>query len=368
MKTTIGLISANYTNDKFGVIAAERTLASLPYGGRYRFIDFPLSNMVNSGISTVGLVTPYNYRSLIDHVGDGKAWQLARKTGGMFMLPGSMYGIRYSAVGTFLQRDMMQNRHYFERDTADYVLFCGSGKVFNMDFRPLIEQHERNAYPVTLVYKKVEKGEDHTGMFLTVGEGGRVDRISYSARGEANYFLDCFVMDREFLIKFLDWFGALSYMDMMEILMDNLGDIGADSYEFGGYVGSVNDLDSYMKVNMDLLKPDVRRELFESERRIFTKVQDEPPVLYGSEASVKNSLISAGCIIEGHVENSIVFRSTRIEKGAVVKNCILMQHDVVKEGAYAANVICDKYVVLEKGAHIEGNGEHPTALGKRQVL
>ena len=368
MKTTIGLISANYTNDKFGAIAAERTLASLPYGGRYRFIDFPLSNMVNSGISTVGLITPTNYRSLMDHVGDGKEWQLARKVGGMFMLPGSMYGIRYSATGTFLQRDMIQNRHYFERDTADYVLFCGCGKVFNMDFRPLIEQHERNAYPVTLAYRKVDKGEEHQGMFLDVDDAGRVERISYSARGEANYFLDCFVIDREFLLSFLDWYSALSYMDMLEIMMDNLDDIGADAYEFRGYVGAVNDLDDYMRVNMDLLRRDVRQELFESERRIFTKVQDEPPVLYRPTARVKNSLISAGCIIEGEVENSIIFRSTRIAKGAVVKNCILMQHDVVKENAFAANVICDKYVVLEKGARIEGNGEHPTTIGKNQVL
>ena len=367
MKTTIGLISANYTNEKFGTLAAKRTLASLPYGGRYRLIDFPLSNMINSGISTVGLITPYNYRSLMDHVGVGKAWSLGRKVGGMFILPGSVYGVRSSA-SKFLQRDIIQNRRYIDRDTADYVLFCGSNKVFNMDFRPLIEQHERNAYPITLAYKKVEHGENCDGFFLNVDDSGKVAGIRYNAEGEANYFLDCFVIDREFLISFINWFDALSYMDVMEIVMDSLNDIGVDAYEFQGYVGAVNNLDDYMRVNMDLLKPEIRTELFNSERKIFTKVQDEPPVLYRPTANVKNSIISAGCIVEGEVENSIIFRSSHIKPGAVVKNCIIMQHGMICEDAYAANMICDKYVTIGRGARIEGGADHPFVIGKNQEL
>lgn len=367
MKTTMGLISANYSIDSLGALSQERSMASLPYGGRYRLIDFPLSNMVNSGITTVGLITPYNYRSLMDHVGDGKMWGLGRKMGGMFILPGSVYGVRTS-TGKFLQRDMQQSRHFLERDTADYVLICGSNKVFNMDFRPLIEQHEKNAYPVTLAYKKVPRGEDCEGMFLTVDAGQRVESIHYSAKGEANQFIDCFIVDRAFLLSFLGWFEALSFMDVLEIIMDNLNDIGVDAYEFHGYVGSVDSLTDYMRVNMEILDRGVRAELFDSERKIFTKVQDEPPVLYKNTARVKNSLISAGCIIEGEVENSIIFRSTHIERGAVVKNCIIMQHDAVRENAYASNVICDKYVVLERGTRVEGGPDKPFTIGKNAVL
>ena len=367
MKTTIGLISANYTNDKFGSLAEKRTLASLPYGGRYRLIDFPLSSMINSGISTVGLITPYNYRSLMDHVGVGKPWSLGRKMGGMFILPGSVYGVRSSA-SKFLQRDIIKNRRYIDRDTADYVLFCGSNKVMNMDFRPLIEQHERNAYPITLAYKRVGRGEDCDGLFLKVDDGGKVSGILYSAEGEANYFLDCFVIDREFLISFIDWFDALSYMDVMEIVMDNLNEIGVDAYEFDGYVGAVDTVDDYMRVNMDLLDRNVRKELFESDHKIFTKVIDEAPVFYGPSSRVKNSLISTGCIVEGEVENSIIFRSSHIKRGAVVKNSIIMQHGIICEDAYASNVISDKYVTLGRGTRIEGGADHPFIIGKNQEL
>lgn len=367
MKKTIGLISANYTNRSFGALTAERSFASLPFGGRYRLVDFPLSNMINSGINTVGLITPYDFRSLVDHVGDGKAWSLDRKVGGMFILPGAVYGMRTENT-KFLLRDVIQNRRYLEVDNADYVLVCGSSRIFNMDFRPLIEQHERNAYPITLAYCTVAEGADNEGMFLSVDDDGMVKEIMYGSEGESKLFMDCFVIDRQFLLSFIDWFKLLEYMDIMEIIMDNLNEVGVDAFEFTGYVGSVENVDDYMRVSMDLLNGPVRRELFQSDRRIYTKEQDVPPTVYRPGSAVKNSIIAAGCIIEGTVENSIIFRSSRVGKGAAVKNSVLMQNSVMGSDSFAENVIFDKYVVLSENTRMEGGAEHPLIIGKNQTL
>lgn len=367
MKKTIGLISANYSSKKFGALTAKRTPATLPYGGRYRLIDFPLSNMVNAGIKNVGVVTPYNYRSVADHIGEGKPWSLNRKVGGMFILPGAVYGIR-SEGSKFLLRDIITNRRYIDHDDADYVLFCGTNKVFNMDFTALIEQHERNAYPITVAYQKVEKGEAYEGLFLDVDDNKNVTGINYTAEGEANYFLDCFVIDREFLISFMDWFDRLDYMDIMEIVAGQLGEIGVDAYEFTGYVGSVNSMADYLRVNFDTLKSSVRAELFGTDRKIYTKIQDEAPALYRPGSNVKNSLISSGCIIEGEVVNCILSRSTVVKKGAKLENCIIAQHAVIGEGAVIKNAIFDKYVEVGPGVHIEGSPEHPLILSKNEKL
>ena len=150
MKKTIGLISANYTNASFGELTARRTLASLPYAGRYRLIDFILSNMVNSGITTVGLVTPHAARSLLDHVGVGKPWDLGRKRGGLFVLPGSVYGMR-AGSGKLLLRDVAQNQRFLKWENADYVLICGSSKIYNTDYRPLIKAHEASGKNITFL-------------------------------------------------------------------------------------------------------------------------------------------------------------------------------------------------------------------------
>ncbi len=365
MKSTIGLISTDYTADGFGSLLAGRTLATLPFGGRYRLLDFPLSSMVNSGITTVGLLAPNNYRSLLDHVGVGKAWSLGRKAGGLFILPSSVYGIRNKSA-KFLMRDLIQNMLFFRKDTADYVLICGSNKVYNLDFRPMISAHEKSKRPITLGYITVPEGFDHSGTFLTLSEEGRVIDMTSTETGEANYYIDCMLVDRKYLMRFIDWFGALEYMDLMEILVNNIYDIEIGAYEFTGYVGSVDSVKDYMKVSMDLLDSQISHELFYAGPRIYTKVQDEAPALYSDSAVVSNSMISTGCIIEGTVENSIIFRNCVIQKGAVVRNSIIMRRSTICEGAELNNVICDKYATFSNGINISGSSETPIIIGKSQ--
>ena len=365
---TIGLISANYSSSEFGVLLNNRSLASLPFGGRYRLIDFALSNIANSGITTVGVISPYDSGSLIDHIGVGAPWGLDRKNGGMFIMPGSAYGLQ-SAGSRFLLRDIMKNRAFIERDDADYVIMAGSSDVWNIDFRPLIEQHSKSNRPITMVYKKVPRGEDYLGYFLDIDEFGMVSNITEEGYSWANYFADCFIIDREYLIDFINWFDTLEYMDMIQIIRNNIGIIDIDTYEFKGYLGKIKNPTHFLKVNQSMADYDIRDEVFSNpERPIYTKAQDEAPVFHLPDADVRNSVVSAGCTIEGRVENSIIFRSVNIAKNAVVKNSIIMQHCEIGEGAVIDNVIADKYVKVSDGVKIYGGDREPVVIGKNQTI
>ena len=365
---TIGLISANYQGEGFGELTESRTLASVPFGGRYRLIDFALSNMANSGITTVGIIAPYTSGSLIDHIGIGNPWSLGRKKGGMFLMPGSVYGVQ--AKGTrFIIRDLIKNKNFFERDDADYVIISSSTNVYNMDYAPLIKHHSESDKPITLVYKKIPRGEDYEGYFLDIDQDGRVTAMKPQSTGWSNFFIDCCIVNREFVLDFLEWFGALEYMDLFHVIEENIDKLDIGTFEFRGYFGRVRNTSDLLKVNQEMTDYDIRNEVFcNDERLIYTKAQDEAPVFYLPDSDVRNSTISAGCTIGGRVENSTIFRSVNIAKGAVVRNSVIMMHCNIGEGAVLDNVICDKYVTINDGVKIYGSGSEPIIIGKGKTI
>jgi glucose-1-phosphate adenylyltransferase len=367
MSSVIGLLSTNYTGEHYGKLIEDRPVASIPFGGRYRLIDFSLSSMVNSEIDTVGVITPSNYRSLADHLNMGREWGLNKKQGGMFMLPGSAHGLKdWSA--RFSLRDVILNREFFLRADEDTVLFCAANRVYNMDFRPAIAQHERSGAPVTLIYKKVQSGETAKGLFLKLSASGQVSSIENSAPGEANCFLDSMLISRKLLLDFIECYQNLGYIDIMDILATNLGQIQVGSWCYTGYEHAVDDARDYMLVSLDLLRPQVQAELFAEDRPIFTKTQDSPPAKYLPGANVKNSLVAASCTLAGTVENSILFRNVEIGEGAVVRNSVLMQHCIISPGAVVENVICDKYVKISPDVKLSGSEAKPFVIGKKQEL
>lgn len=365
MKRMMGLVCTNYSEGDFGMLTEERPIASIPFGGRYRLIDFPLSNMVNSGMNTVGLITPYMYRSLLDHVGNGKAWSLSRKVGGMFILAGTIYGLK-NTQGKFLLRDIIQNRAYLERTRRDLVVVSGSSKIYNIDFREVAEQHEKTGAVVTLLYKHIDSGANVQDMDIICDSRGRVTGIRRTGPGPANRFIDAFVIDRELLLKLTDWYSALDYLDLIEIIQENLDKLAVYGYAFGGYVRAIDSAADYMAASMDLLNPKVMEELFMGKRRISTKVQDAPPAKYSSGAKVRNSLVSTGCIVKGTVENSVIFRGCTIEEGAVVRNSVVMANCMIAKDVLVENVICDKYVRIGGGASLSGSVEKPLIVTRKQ--
>lgn len=364
---TIGLLSTNYTGSNYGKLIETRPVASIPFAGRYRLIDFPLSSMVNSGIDTVGVITPPNYRSLADHLNMGREWGLNKKQGGMFMLPGAIHGLK-DLSARFSLRDVIQNQEFFLRADEDTVLFCGANRVYNMDFTPAMAYHETSGSPVTLIYKRCSDGASAQGLFLTLDENGLVSAIDSTAEGAANVFLDSMLISRKLLLEFIDCYQNLGYIDIMDILSSNLSQIQVDAWCFEGYEHAVDDAGDYMKVSLDLLRPEVQEELFSWERPILTKTSDSPPAKYLPGSNVKNSIVAASCILEGTVENSILFRNVEIGKGAIVRNSVLMQHCVISPGAVVENVICDKYVKINSDVKLSGSERKPFVIGKRQEL
>ena len=363
--TTIGLISTNYVHDDFDELTESRTLPTLMFGGKYRLIDFAISNMVNAGINAVGVISHYKYRSLADHISNGKPWGLARKKGGLFMLPGSVYASREKG-NRFLVRDLLDNHIFFDKEKeADYVILCDGSTVMNIDFRAFIENHQQSGDPVTLLCKSMPERTD--GRFLEV-EDGHVKAFSRAGWGSDLRFLNCMIIDRQYLVNGLERYGAMDFSDLMEVFDERIGYMKVGYMEYDGFVGVIESLNDYMRVSQKLLDEDVRAELFDGERKIYTTPQDRTPTIYRPGSVVKNSLVSAGCVIEGRVENSIISRNTYVGKGAVVKDCIILQKGRIEEGAYIRGVISDKSAVISKGVRLEAGADRPIVIAKESTV
>jgi len=364
-RATLGIITANYARHDLGSLVDSRTVATVPFGGRYRLIDFPLSNFVNSGITTVGLITPYYYRSIMDHVGAGKPWELARKIGGLYILPGTVYGEREEG-SRFLIRDLVINRKIIDRTHADYVLFSDSSTVMNCNLRDFINAHAESGCPVSIMYKKEAGRTDRS--YLKIDKDGTVKEIARGNGKDKNLFTGCFIINKDLLLRIMEWYKSMDMNDVIHVIAQNIEKFKINAYEYTGYCAIIDTLNDYKKASMELINKEVREELFESERQIYTKTQDEAPTIYRPGSKVKKSLVAAGCVIEGTVENSIIFRSTTIKKGAVVKNSIVMQKSIIETNAIVINAILDKYVHIGRKAHVEGGEDRPILIGKDEKI
>ena len=361
-RKAIGYITANYTSNDQSVLLADRPLAALPFMGRYRLIDFPLSNMMNAGIKTVGVVMPGNYRSIIDHVGSGKDWSLDRKKGGLFMVPGNAYGTTKRGM-RFLLRDIISNKILFERSDLPYVVMCGSNIIFNIDVNTILEAHENSGAKITMVYEKAPRAiADVTK--LTIGEAGRVKAVSSGVQYSEDTFIDFCVINRETLLDIIDNYAAADYLDLFEAIQGDFGHIDVCSYEYKGMSIGIFSEKSYYERSMDLLNPVECDRLFVPERPIMTKAHDVPPAHYATGSHACNSFISAGCTIHGTVRNSILSRGVIVESGASVTNSIINQSCIIKAGARVENAILDKNNVVPNNTELRGTPESILVLGK----
>jgi glucose-1-phosphate adenylyltransferase len=370
----MGLICANYNTESLGVLTKDRPPASLPFGGRYRLIDFVLSNMVNAGIRTVGIVTPYMYRSLLDHLGAGKEWFLDRKRGGLFVLPGSIYGFRNMST-QFLIKDMIRNMDYLTRDYREYVIVTSANQVYNMDYKALAEAHAKSGADVTLAYRGENPAHWSKGLFLDLNFEKRITKM-LRVRPEAApaetpppaLFIDCMVFKRQILVDLIGWYLAVDHMELTDILLENIGNIRMYGYEFTGYLGRIDSLNSFLKCSRDILLPEIHEELFFGKRPVYTKIRDGAPTRYYSGSATADALIPNECTIRGRVERSVLFPGVTVEADAVVKDSVIMQRSVVGRGAVMENVIADKYVIVGDGAVLRGSGAHPLIIEKRSTM
>ena len=362
----VGIIFSNIHDKNVPELVRVRTLGSIPFAGRYRLIDFPLSNMVNSGIDTVGIITKSNYQSLMDHVGSGKDWDLARKDGGLIFLPpfgdskgSSLYNSRLEALKGITS--------FLFRADEEYVVMTDCDSVCRLNYNDVIEYHIRNHADITLVYKKQKPDsyEEHATTF-DINDEGRIQNISYkpSSKEEENVFINVFVMKKSLLQNIvMDSISQNKNRFMTDIIIPNLKSMKIMAYEHNGFYAGITSLQAYFESNLAMLDSANRHELF-GDRSVFTKIRDSAPTKYGNSSIIKNSMIADGCVIEGEVENSIIFRNVKVARGTKVKNCIIMQNTVLGENCSLNCIIADKNVTIKDKVVLSGNDNHPFYLGK----
>ena len=364
--SAIGVIFSNMHEENVPELVRRRTMASIPYGGRYRIVDFALSNMVNSGITTVGLMTSNNYRSLIDHIGSGKDWDLARKDGGLILLP--PFSDRHDKLYTTRVEALNSLRGFLQRRKEKYVVLADCDGVMRLDIADILATHEKRNADVTMVTHHGKVGNRADFILLSADENDRVREIKLSphtSAGEAaDIYINIMVINRQFLLNLVEdsvTHGFSSFES--DILIKQIESLKIYRYNFKGYYAGIDSLAAYYKHNMELLKKEVRDELFGA-RDIYTKVRDSAPSKYGADAIVKNSLISDGCEIEGIVENSILFRGVKVGKGAVVRNSIIMQDNIIGQNTTLDCVITDKNVVVSDRRTLGGHEALPYYIPK----
>lgn len=341
------------------------------FGGRYRLIDFPLSNMVNSGICEVGVITKSNYQSLLDHLGSAREWDLARKKGGLYILP------PFGNVESTLYRGRIEAIYgamsFISHSSAKYVVMTDCDVITNIDYKPIVTQHIESGADITVVtHTKAYTSEElKTGTVFNTDEEGNVTSvlIQPALSGTCCASLNMFVISMQ-LLKDLVNDGIARGLVSFErnILQERCGELKIKTYEYNGYFSKLNSTSSYFKANMDIIDPENAKQLFVPKRAIYTKVSDNAPAKYDLDSVVTNSLVADGCIIEGEVINSVVFRGVKVGKGAVVKNCILGQGTVVGDGAQMSYMITDKDVTVMDKHVITSSAEYPLYVAKGESV
>lgn len=368
MGNVLGLVFANMHDTTLGDMTKNRTMGSVMFGGRYRLIDFPLSNMVNSGISEVGVITKSNYQSLLDHLGSAREWDLARKKGGLYILP------PFGNVESTLYRGRIEALYgamsFIKHSRAKYVILSDCDVVTNIDYKPIVAAHIESGADITAVaHTGVYSSDDiKTSTVFNVDADKNVTSvlINPDISGTCTTSLNVFVMSMDFLIETVNDAMARGNVSFeRNILQEKCRELKIKIYEYDNYFSKLNSPESYFKSNMALLEPENARKLFVPKRSIYTKVSDNAPVKYDLDSKVSNSLIADGCIIEGEVENSVLFRGVKVGKGAKVKNCILMQGTVVGDNAELNYLITDKNVSICENHILTSSPQYPMYVGKR---
>lgn len=373
-RSALGIIFPNSYDALVPDLVNVRLMASIPFASRYRLIDFILSSMTHSGIDNISVMVNNNYHSLMDHLDSGREWDLVRKNGGLHIFPpfaekeSKPYVGRVTALANILD---------FLRDEKEkYVIMTDTNIVVNFDFNAMLQAHIESGADVTIAYNEQELPEsvfkypsNDKGFYYTFDlDGTRIKKIYVNSRntGVQNFAMNIFIVEREMLVDMINtaFVRGQEYFER-DVLLPQLNKLNVQAYKYDGYVARISDMKSYFDENMKLLD-DYNLDALFSGSSIYTKIRDDNPTRYIEGAKVQNVMVADGCVIEGEVENSVIFRGVKIAKGAKVKNCILMQDTVVEAGANVEYLITDKNVVITAGKEMKGTDTFPVYIAKFQ--
>ena len=375
-KEALGIIFPNSYDGLVPELVTERLMASIPFASRYRVCDFVLSAMARAGISNISMVVRQNYLSLMDHLGSGRQWDLARKNGGLNVIPPfsqkevKVYNGRVEALESI--------KGFLCSQTEKYVVMSDTNMIANMDFADIIEKHKASGADLTVVYRKMNIPENlqkapvnKDNLYYTLRlNGDRVEKIYVNMKtdGIVDYSMNVYVMERERLVRMIEdayVLGSTSFE--RDVIAPQIESLKIYGYCFEGYAAHIHDMKSYFNENMKLLEDENLNGLF-GPGPVWTKIRDDNPTRYIKGAKVSNIMAADGCVIEGEVENSILFRGVKVKKGAKVKNCVLMQDTVVEENANLEYVITDKRVTITEGKSLSGTDTFQVYVAKKQIV
>ena len=373
-----GLIFSNVHNSSIPELTGVRTIASVPFGCRYRLIDFPLSNMVNSGITKIGIITHNNYQSLVDHIGTGKDWDLARRSGGIKILPpfiASYEGTENNKLSTTRLESLIGVLSFIARCTEDYIVLSDCDGICNIDLSKVIDKHIENNADLTIVTRTIQPGEAIPPEGVTkisAGSDGRIDDVMgyVNENKPAEVSTNIMVANRLFLLNAVIEASSHGYSHFYKDVVAKLTKKARIfQYPCDGIYIQITSLEGYFKSSMELLNADVRNGLLNvADRPIFTKLRNSAPTVYAEGSKVINSCIADGCVIEGVVENSIIFRGVKVGKGTVVKNSVLLQDTFTGKNVSLNCVITDKNVVVRDGRVLSGHESMPFFIHKGAMV
>ncbi|MEW9121197.1 MAG: glucose-1-phosphate adenylyltransferase subunit GlgD [Thermotaleaceae bacterium] len=372
MGLLMGIINNTKNGNQLKELTEKRYLASVPFGGRYRLIDFVLSNMVNAGIRNIGILVQGKYGSLMDHLRSGKEWDLDRKRDGLFILPPPYVSCPFGLMKGDLE-NFHANIDYLHRSRQRYVVVSGVNMVCNINYEEVLAYHQKKEGDITIIYTK-EPGnilDLSRSICLDIDGSDRITALEINPMQQRshNVSMEMYVLERKLLIDLVDASISKGGFDFVrDGILKNLDLLKVYGYHHQGYVGRIHSVKSYYKHNMDLLNPDIWEEIFIKKGLIYTQVKDQAPVKYMEDANIRNALVANGCVINGSVENSILFRGVRIHSGAKIRNSILLENCVIGECAELENVILDKEVYVSSEKQLAGLRDYPIIIEKKARL
>lgn len=370
MNKMMSILFASGNESKLNELTLHRTTASLPFGGRYRLIDFTLSNLVNSGITQIGIVTKSNYQSLMDHIRQGRDWDLNRKNGGISVFPPFIYNSSREVYKGKIEA-IYSIMNFLTRSKEDYVVIGNCNIAAYIDFEEIFQAHLKSGATVTVV---CHKGYTTSSRRVVIEKDNNnsvkdIYETEYVGSEEKLISLNLYIIKKSVLIDLVQKAYAHGLVDFeKDILFKLVEENKVAAYELDCYAAIIDDVKTYYNESMSLLNYDVREALFGQEGKIYTKVKDSVPTVYKSGASVTNSLLADGCVINGTVENSILFRNVKIEEGAMVKNSIVMENGVVGKNSSLQYAITDKDVTISADRNISGFITYPVVIVKGKTV
>ena len=363
-----------FTNDaSMGELTNKRTMASLPFGGRYRQVDFALSNLSCAGVRHIGVISRHNYQSLMNHIGDGEEWGLELEEGGLeFLTPYAQ-----STVGTYRGKleslnNAMDFLEYGEED--EYVVLIDSAVLSNVDLIQVLNHHIDSGKDVTVVTKSgIANGEKKLDLALKLNADEEVVDMVVDFVAPEDYVasMDIFVLNKKWMVEQIKGLIARDkfHMDRDLVLGGwQRGLVSVNVFQFDGIAMFNESVEEYFANSLSLLKKEVRSDLFGGNHPVYTKVRDRVPTYYGEECEVENCLLADGCFIEGEVEDSVLFRQVTVAKGAEVEDSIVMNDTVIGEGAELKYVILDKNVTVTPGAKLIGTKKNPIIVKRGETV